>query len=157
MSLQVILNWKSLRSCAAHVHFWNTWHFYEEPLAFERKKWTLSTELSGTAIHREIQKWCYSHIYSTIRNLSASSQEQRWSPEPMSQPGWAEKSLPSWSRGSAQWQASSTHLRPGPDLLCSSVNQQELPPLQWKPSGFMPEQLKLEACPKWAGAHYKTK
>lgn len=37
MSLQVILNWKSLRSSGAHVHFWNTWHFYEEPLAFERK------------------------------------------------------------------------------------------------------------------------
>lgn len=52
---------------------------------------------------------------------------------------------------------SSEHPRPGSNLVCSYVNRQELHPLQWKPSGFTPEQLKLEACPKWAGAHYKTK
>lgn len=131
-------------------------HFYEAPLTFERKKNKLR-ELNCLVLPYIDTKWCYSDINSITRNFSASSQEQRWLSEPLPQPVWAENNLPSWSRGLCTVTGSSTHLRPASDLLCSSINQWELHPLQWKPSGFTPEQLKLEACPKWAGAHYKTK
>lgn len=45
----------------------------------------------------------------------------------------------------------------GSDLACSYDNGQELHSLLWKLPGFTLEQLKLEACPKWAGARYETK
>lgn len=152
------MNWISLKSCSDHAHFWKCLAFssYEVPWALREKK-TSRTELIGTAIRREMWKWFYAVTNGILRNFTAITHEQRCTQKLTSHSACPEKYLLSWSRRLCLMMGSSESQRPGSNLVCSYVNRQELHPLQWKPSGVMPEQLKLEACPKWVGAHYKTK
>lgn len=129
-------------------------------LGLERRKKKRLLELNwlvDNAIHREIQNQCCSDTNGILRSFAASAREQRCTPELTSRSAYTRNGRPSRSRRLCPMTGGHERPRPGSNLFCSYVNRRELHPLQWKPSGLTPEQLKLEACPKWAGAHYKTK